>query len=75
MNLRKDTKLWVSELGAKNFLYASDSNWIYPEEEFLQAEVQPLLKSGDGKIPVIVKPYKELLWISKQDYLKLVYNE
>lgn len=53
MKIKKDTRIYLSELGAKGFLYPSDK-FITTPKEFLIEVIPYVYDSGSGIIPVKV---------------------
>ena len=70
MIIDSGTKLWLSEPGAKGFLYASESSYISYSEKLIVTEVA-FLKAGDKKVPVKIDGNESVFWIDELIFQKI----
>lgn len=74
MTIKPGTKFWLSEIGAKDFLYASDVSYISFDKEISVMEAS-LLKSGNQKVPVMIEGSNKIFWIDSEDFLSNIYKK
>jgi hypothetical protein len=66
MKIKAGTKFWRSEVGEKNFLYASSTQFFLADKDVVISETSSILKSGDKKVPVNIGTSSEIFWLDEQ---------